>query len=263
VTSIITLTFNNYEELLKTLSSLKAAPHIESVVVNGGSCPKTSDFLSSYLGPNISEKDHGIADAFNKGLALSHGNSVAFLNSGDVLLDPNYYKNAQEILDKNPAVAFVYADLWFEDVVAGKMLFCATRNTPYHLGKGMPFPHPTLIVRRSVFDAIGNFRTEYRIGMDFEWAIRLVKAGFKGQYLSFAPILMDGAGVSTTGEQIALLECQRALKEHGLYVGTEKLYFQLRKTKFLIRRGVLKFLGKKALKSLKMAALTMSGKNRT
>ena len=66
--SVITVTYNNYDDLHRTLHSLKNADGIESVVVNGGDCNKTKNLLSNYDGITISEPDKGISDAFNKGV---------------------------------------------------------------------------------------------------------------------------------------------------------------------------------------------------
>ena len=65
--SVITVTYNNYDDLHRTLNSLKNVDGIESVVVNGGDCNKTKKLLSNYDGIAISEPDNGISDAFNKG----------------------------------------------------------------------------------------------------------------------------------------------------------------------------------------------------
>jgi GT2 family glycosyltransferase len=227
--SIVTLTFNNFSELEKTLNSLQGVSEIESVVVNGGECEITKNYLQNNNIKHISEKDQGIADAFNKGINLSSSAYIGFLNRGDVLLDKSYYGKAQQILDSSPEISFVYSDLWM-----GKKKFRAAVQ-PYHLGKGMPFPHPSVVVRKSVFDKIGQFKTAYRIAMDYDWAIRLVKAGYQGRKIEATPILMDQTGVSVRNESLSIQESLNALRENGLYKGKEKMYFQLRKTKFFLR----------------------------
>ena len=76
MTPVITVTYNNYNDLHRTLYSLKNVDGIESVVVNGGDCNKTKKLLSNYDGIAISEPDKGISDAFNKGVtsAIETGN---------------------------------------------------------------------------------------------------------------------------------------------------------------------------------------------
>ncbi|SVA43116.1 uncharacterized protein METZ01_LOCUS95970, partial [marine metagenome] len=88
---------------------------IESVVVNGGDCEKTKEYLSNFNGIKISEPDNGISDAFNKGVAAANGENVMFLNSGDVLLSPNYLKEAETVMNFNPEISFVHSDSLFED----------------------------------------------------------------------------------------------------------------------------------------------------
>ena len=96
--SVITVTYNNYDDLHRTLHSLKNVDGIESVVVNGGDCNKTKKLLSNYDGIAISEPDKGISDAFNKGVTHATGENVMFLNSGDVLLSPEYLQEAEKTL---------------------------------------------------------------------------------------------------------------------------------------------------------------------
>ena len=100
--SVVTLTFNNYHELIKTINSLKGIDSVESVIVNGGSCIETKEFLeknSQYT--SISESDNGISDAFNKGIKLSSGKYITFLNSGDIVIDRGYYQFAINYLSNN------------------------------------------------------------------------------------------------------------------------------------------------------------------
>ena len=88
--SVITVTYNNFDDLHRTLHSLEQVDGIESIVVNGGDCEKTKEYLSNFNGIEISEPDKGISDAFNKGVTLATGDNIMFLNSGDVLLSPEY-----------------------------------------------------------------------------------------------------------------------------------------------------------------------------
>ena len=119
--SVITVTYNNYNDLNRTLHSLDQVDGIENVVVNGGDCEKTKKLLSDFDGITISEPDKGISDAFNKGVTLATGENVMFLNSGDVLLSPNYLKEAEKIINFNPenalskkprGVCKIFTEIW-------------------------------------------------------------------------------------------------------------------------------------------------------
>ena len=96
--TIITVTYNNYDDLCKTIGSLEQLDGIEKVVINGGNCNKTKKLLTDFEGISISEPDKGISDAFNKGVLASKGENVMFLNSGDVLLSSNYLKKPKKLL---------------------------------------------------------------------------------------------------------------------------------------------------------------------
>ena len=123
--SIITVTYNNFDDLHRTLNSLEKIDGIEKVVVNGGKCAKTKEFLSDFDGIAISEPDKGISDAFNKGVSRASGDNVMFLNSGDVLVSPDYLLEAENIMKFNPEISFVHSDLVFEDRISGDIRLTA------------------------------------------------------------------------------------------------------------------------------------------
>tara|TARA_B100000700_G_C15009899_1_gene840375 strand:+ start:51 stop:2060 length:2010 start_codon:yes stop_codon:yes gene_type:complete len=218
--SIITVTYNNFEDLCKTLNSLKAVDGIERVVVNGGKCKKTLGLLENFKGISISEPDKGISDAFNKGVNIAKGDKIMFLNSGDILLSSEYLKNSEKILNSNPEISFVHSDSLFEDRISGtiymeplKSIFF--KNVP--LGRGMPYNHLTMIIRKNVFERIGLFKLHYQITMDFEWVCRLQKNNLKGFYNGGKPVVrMDGGGISSTTEQLVMWESLKALNENKL-----------------------------------------------
>lgn len=242
--SVITITYNNFEELQKTVNSIGTENNIESVIINGGNCERTIEFLSSYAGIIINEKDSGIADAFNKGLRNSSGSYVMFLNSGDELIDKNYLKRAADFLDENKIYSFVHSNLLFVDESGEEYhLHPPMKNT----GRGMPYLHPTMIVRKNVFDNLGTFNTSLKIAMDFDIIVRMEKAGLKGFYFKdYFPVRMEGSGRSVKEESEALTECYRILKEHN-YLNLKNRYgFFIRYIFYLIR----KFSGLKGLNIL-------------
>ncbi|MGR3317117.1 MAG: glycosyltransferase [Candidatus Anammoxibacter sp.] len=212
--SVITITYNNFEDLKKTLDSIEGIPDIESIVINGGDCERTKLLLSQIKAQSISEQDRGISDAFNKGLQKVKGDAVVFLNSGDVLKEKGYFAKTRDILDENQEISFVHGDIIFSDSLCGEMLM---KPALCSLGRGMPYYHQTMVVRKSVFDKVGEFCLDYKFTMDFEFVCRMHKAGFKGYYWSESPIvIMDGSGVAVKREYESIMEGLRGLRENKL-----------------------------------------------
>lgn len=233
ILSIITITFDNFSELKETLDSVPKLDFIESVVINGGSCPQTKEFLNSYKGKSISEKDNGIADAFNKGIKLSSGELIMFLNSGDVLIDPQYLTAARERFISNQNIIFVHSNMILKHANSELYMKPSFSN----LGRGMPYLHPTMIFRRTVFDKVGLFNTNYRIAMDFDFIVRITKAKLEGYYIENSfPVVMEGSGKSIINEGNAIRECFRILVAHRELNLKNFSGYLLRYFLFLVRR---------------------------
>lgn len=236
--SIITITFNNYEDLIKTISSIPVSNQIESVVINGGSCERTKKFLENYNGKSITEKDEGIADAFNKGVNFASGSYVMFLNSGDILIDSVYPENAIRILDKNLEIGFIHSNLLLVDKSGSNLLM---KPTFCNLGRGLPYLHPTMIVRKSLFETIGLFDSSIKIAMDFDWIARLEKMMIKGYYYAGDPVVkMEGSGKSIVDEKEAIKECFYSLKKNKLLTVKNLLGFIQRYILFALRKFMTK-----------------------
>lgn len=232
--SIITITYNNYDEFIKTISSIPKMDYVESVIINGGSCQRTREFLKSYTGTIISEKDNGISDAFNKGITNSSGIYIMFLNSGDELVDQSYLKKAKDFLNTNRDYSFVHSNINFIDE-SGEELFI--RPPMKSIGRGMPYLHPTMIIRKKVFDEIGLFRTDLKIAMDYDFIVRMENAGLKGFYLDkIYPVKMEGTGKSVKQESEAIKECFKILRENN-QLGLKNISgFSIRYFLFFLRK---------------------------
>jgi len=219
--SIVTITFNNYEELLKTIESVRDLEHCEHIIINGGQCKKTLEFLKKYCGKSFSEPDQGISDAFNKGIRYSIGDAVMMLNSGDILLDRSYPEQALKILSENPDLDFVHADELYDDVLIGEFVMRPLRiqdNLTPNIGRGMPYRHQTMVVRRIIYDKVGSFDLKY-VTSDYDWTCRW-EASLTGNdgsayYFQGNPVVkMQGGGVSVTQEWKVMLEAVEIIRTH-------------------------------------------------
>jgi len=251
--SIITITLNNFEELLRTVESVRDLNGCEHIIINGGECPQTLEFLQGYYGKSVSEPDQGISDAFNKGIRLSSGDAIIMLNSGDILLDRTYPARASQILDQDPQIDFVHADLIFEDRLIGPYIMRPLRTKNVlspNIGRGMPYRHQSMVVRKEVYDRVGFFNLNY-ICSDFDWISRwelgLKKSCGKAYYSQGDPvIIMDGGGISSTQERKIILEAIKIIRQRNKHISFLE---KTRSYSALFRRLVL-FSGRLLLNTL-------------
>jgi glycosyltransferase len=198
---------------LRTVESVRDLEICEHIIINGGSCPQTSEFIQGYSGKTVSEPDLGISDAFNKGIRYSQGEALIMLNSGDILIDRTYPKKSIKILHEHPEIDFVHADLIFEDKLIGPYIMrpLRTQNKLHpNIGRGMPYRHQSMVVRNSIYDKVGLFNLNY-ICSDYDWVSRweLISKKSNGiaYYLQGDPVIkMDGAGISSTKEEKIIRE---------------------------------------------------------
>jgi len=174
--SIITVVYNGQATLERALRSViqQTYPHIEYLVIDGGSTDGTLETIQRYsdrIAFWLSEPDCGIFDAMNKGLALASGAYLAILNCDDYYA-PGAVALVVEELQRQAAEA-VYGDSIFvlEDIGMARRVPATTNLT-----KGMTLCHPALFVARSVYERLGGYDLQYRYSSDFDFALRLYLA---------------------------------------------------------------------------------------
>ena len=168
--SIITIVFNGEKHIEKTIQSVlnQSYSPIEYIIVDGASTDKTMDIVLKYqsrISKIISEPDKGIADAFNKGIKLSIGELVGFVNADD-WLEPN----AIETMVQNYQPGkIVYGNVrfWKNDKIINQSKSDHTR-----LREGMTMAHPGVYVPKKLYDEYGLFKLDYKIAMDYEILVR-------------------------------------------------------------------------------------------
>lgn len=220
--SIITTTYNDKENLKKIIAQVKNQDYanIEYVIVDGGSTDGTLEVIAEaaeYFGSRlkwISEKDKGIYDAINKGIRLSTGDILGCCF--DQYAGPDVISKMVTIMEKEGTDG-VHGDLYYME--GDKVV------RYWHQGQGnirfgwMP-GHPTLYLRKSVYDKYGLYKTDYRISADYEFMIRILKDDkVKLSYLPEVLIYMSHGGTSTNslGAYLAgMKEGHRALRENGV-----------------------------------------------
>lgn len=202
--SIITVTYNVRETVGDCLASVAAQGHrdLEHVVIDGASTDGTLELLEAQrarLAVLVSEPDRGIYDALNKGLARASGDVVGLLHADDVFADAGVLARVAEAF-ADPAVEAVYGDLVYVAREApGQVVryWRAEAFEPRRLGWGWMPPHPTLYLRRSLYERFGGFDTRYRIAADYDLMLRVLsQLSGRVAYLPQVLVRMRLGGVS-------------------------------------------------------------------
>jgi glycosyltransferase involved in cell wall biosynthesis len=176
-------------------------PLIEHIVIDGLSGDDTLGIVSKFphVTKIISEKDKGIYDAMNKGIALATGEVIGILNSDDVYSDDRVLSAVAELF-ADDSVDVCYADLQYVEQDNTRKVLRTWRSGRYSRKSfywGWMPPHPTFFVRRRVYDQVGLFNTTLRSSADYEMMLRiLVKYDMEARYLPKVIVKMRAGGVS-------------------------------------------------------------------
>ena len=202
--SVVTIVYNRARFIAGALTSTASQtyPNVEHIVQDGGSTDGTLDVIHAHSRENTSLQtapDGGIYDALNKGIARATGDVIGVMHSDDMFADDQVLERVAKAFD-DPQIDGVYGDL---DYVAtddmGKVIrkwrsggYDATK-----LRKGWMPPHPTLYLKRDVYERYGLYDTSYRIAADYDAMLRyLIKGQIRLAYIPKVMVKMRVGGES-------------------------------------------------------------------
>jgi len=233
--SIITVCYNSEDTIEESLISVANQTHenCEHIVIDGASTDDTMKIVNYHqerLVKIVSEPDGGIYDAMNKGIKLATGDIIGILNSDD-----NYYDNTilEAVANKmqNNRLDAVYGDVqFFKHSKDWKNIrrYSSAYFKPERLSWGWMPAHPTLFLKRKIYEQYGLFKTDYKIASDFEFIARIFgKNSIRYEYLPEVLVRMRLGGISTGGIKNTLLlnrEVLKACSENGISTNLLKIY---------------------------------------
>ena len=210
--TLITVCYNSAATLPTAIESVLAhqGVNLEYIVVDGGSTDGTIDIIKEYSTRStcstrlsfkwISEPDQGMYDAINKGIKMATGDVVGILNADDMLESPDTLAHVAAVFADD--IDAVYADIRFvkEDLTTTLRYYSAKRWKPWMFQWGKTQPHPSVYIRRVLFDQYGVYKLGYDIAADYELLIRYLRmANLKTRYLNECVVRMRMGGKSTRG----------------------------------------------------------------
>lgn len=245
--SVITAVYNRQATIKHAVQSVQAQTHspVEHIIQDGGSTDSTLAIIASVARPNThlhSGPDTGIYDAINKGIARATGDIIGLMHSDDFFADDTVLAQVASAFT-DPDIDGVYGDL---DYVAATDIRRVVRH--WHAGKmsraalkrGWMPPHPTLYLRRAVFEKSGGYDTGFQIAADYDAMLRWLHIGqIKLAYIPQVMVKMRTGGESnrSLGRLVQKSrEDYRALRSNDLGGITTLMHKNLRKvSQFIVR----------------------------
>lgn len=212
VLSVITINYNNKPGLADTFASVfcQTFSNFEYIVIDGGSTDGSNELIERHaakISRWVSEKDKGIYDAMNKGIAAASGEYLIFLNSGDCFNEANTLEQCMQYLSEFPAADILYADVYYVNGTSVKpeVYKHPSTLTLKYLKKQIPNQQASLI-KSALFKEIGIFPQQYWLAADYWFYLKSFLAGKTITYMNFIMVRYNTTGLSATNVEICLAE---------------------------------------------------------
>lgn len=175
--SVITPSYNQGQYLEETIESVlsQGYPHLEYIIIDGGSRDSTLDILKRYepqLSYWVSEKDAGQSEAINKGLRRATGEIVTWLCSDDLFL-PNTLSRVAEHFAETSAALVHGRTVLFGEHIKEQVKGADELDLEFRYLAGMPFAQPSSFFRRVVLEEQGYLDESLHYGMDYDLLARI------------------------------------------------------------------------------------------
>ena len=204
--TIITATFNSAYGINKCMDSIlnQDYENIEYIIIDGESKDLTLKIISKKQKTHssiklISEPDLGIYDALNKGLSVASGDIIGFVHSDDFLKSNNIIGDIVSKI-KSENLDGVYGDLQYVDKKNTQIVIRNWKSSEFNkslLKKGWMPPHPTLYLKKEVYENHGLFDLSFKISADYDFILRVFNdSELKFGYLPKVITIMRVGGAS-------------------------------------------------------------------
>lgn len=219
--SIITVVYNNEKTINEAIESVlnQNYQNIEYIVIDGGSKDGTIAKIDGYkdrISYFVSERDNGLYDAMNKGISAATGDVVGILNSDDLYQDLSVIQDVMKIFIENEKIDILYGDLVYVKNDDISKVVRNWKSKPYYKNffenANVP-PHPSLFLRKRVYEQAGLFNLDYKIAADYELMLRIFKNhNFNSKYINRLIVRMRLGGASNASFSSIVKQNKEVLK---------------------------------------------------
>ncbi len=231
---------NSSETIHNTIESVlkQTYQEIEYIIIDGKSSDNTLEIIEEYKKyfkhrlKCLSEKDSGIYDAMNKGIALATGDIIGILNSDDLFVTDDVIRKVSQAFIENQDIDCLHADLYYVSKENTNNIVRYWKSGQLReFSKGWHPAHPTFFVRREVYEKFGLFDLNFKLAADFELMLRFIEKNQVKLYYLEEPIVKMRLGGATNKsiKNIFLgnIECYNAFKKNGIKVNLSYPFYRL------------------------------------
>ena len=222
--NIITATYNSYPSIVNCIRCIAdQSLKVNHLIIDGSSKDQTLEAIinSPSVSAFISEPDNGLFNALNKGIKMVHDGIIGFLHSDDLLESKNTLQQIAECFAATQADV-VYGDLVYVDKYDTAKVIRYWRGRsfkPYLLQQGWMPAHPTVFIKKTVYEKHGLFDLDFKIAADYDLMLRI----FSDSELVFVylPVLITRMRIGGTSNKSLKniirksIEDHRAMKKNG------------------------------------------------
>ena len=203
--SIITSCYNRESTIGECIESVISQdyPFIEYIVIDGASKDRSLEIIKHYedkIAQIISEPDHGMYEAINKGLKIATGDIIGLVHSDDLLFSTHTISDLVKVFEQNNTDLVYGNGLFVSNSDKSKVVrnWISGKYSRLKVRMGWLPLHPTVYIKKSCFEKMGLYNENYKIAADSELLVRyLYKAHLKVNYLNEYIVKMRMGGIST------------------------------------------------------------------
>ncbi len=222
--TVITVCYQAADVIEETIRSVldQTFPDFQYLIVDGQSTDGTCDVIGKYLSDEritfISEADKGLYDAMNKGIRMSKGAYLNFMNAGDRLADKDVLKDIADTIKRYPEMDFIYGNVLYRYEDGSESI----RRYPQYCCKGWYqllgdcINHQGLFSKRENYEEFDFAIDKYRISCYRDWITHhcSLKKRFKAVDRLICSFSFGGSSFTAMNYEEHLRELDSILKEY-------------------------------------------------
>lgn len=235
--SVITVCYNAVGTIEKTIENVLSQTYnnIEYVVVDGCSNDGTLDIIKKYsdkIAKYVSEKDEGIYDAMNKGIALSTGDYVIFINANDTFYSDDVIEKVITAIEKNSDSKFVFGNAnYVREDNSSYIEYFSDRDVIPNLYFGN-ICHQSIFYHKSLFEKYGVFDKNIKILADWDYNCKILIENKEKSLFIDIPVCnfqLGGLSSNEKTDELCREDCKNLREKYFSNIKKLKYEIKLRK----------------------------------